>query len=86
MKKQKPAVSFLEFTDAWVKCVRAIDTLIMEKGYDALTAENICKRSGLTEDVINAYFGSLDTLLQMHDGLILWLEVFKTRMGNQQPE
>ena len=86
MKKQQQPIDFFEFQTVWLKCVSAMDRLIMEKGYEALTSENICKYTGLTEKAIDAYFGSMDILLKMHDGIILLEQQFKTKYGNYLPE
>jgi len=69
-----------------MKCLNAIDSIIMEKGYEALTAENICKSTGLTRKAIDTYFGNLQTLLKMHDEVIMLEQFLKIKFGNSQYE
>ena len=86
MEKQQPTIKFSEFLIVWVKCVSVMDTLIMEDGYEALTVKNICQRSGLPESAIDTYFGGLEVLLKMHDGVILLDQAYKMRIGNEKLE
>jgi len=85
MKKQEPPISFPEFQTVWLKCVSAMDLLVMEKGYDALTAENICKLTGLPVPAIEIYFGRLDVLLKMYDGISLLEQDHKIRSRAARP-
>lgn len=86
MNEQRPPVNYAEFTFAWIKCIKAMDSLIMEKGYDALTLDNICERSGLNPDDIETYFFGLPMLLQMHDSLTMLTKLLELHSGKIKPE
>lgn len=51
MKRENPPISLSEFQAVWMKCLSAMDRIIIEKGYNALTSENICGYTGLTEKI-----------------------------------
>ncbi|WP_345949204.1 hypothetical protein ABDD95_20370 [Mucilaginibacter sp. PAMB04274] len=86
--KKNPAAAIpkTEFFKVWHRFRIAIDLLVLEKGYEALTAPNLCKLAQLPESTILTYFGSFDILLRMHEHTIMLDQFLKLRSGGENLE
>ncbi|GAB2683609.1 hypothetical protein GCM10027037_00670 [Mucilaginibacter koreensis] len=83
-KKPAESIPMIEFVQVWHRFRIAIDLLVQEQGYEALTAPNLCKLAELPESAIFTYFGSLDILLRMHDHSVMLDQFLKLRSGGEK--
>jgi hypothetical protein len=81
METERPPVSFEEFLIVSLTCFSAMDILMMEKGYDALTLNNVSERTGITEERLLHCFQYFDVLLSMYDTKITLFQIAKLRDG-----
>lgn len=82
MENDKPTLE--EFNRTWLCCRKAMDLIILQNGYEALTFPNITTLTGIPETTLKKMFFSEKLLIEMYDQLTV-MNQFVERLINDDP-
>ncbi len=72
-----------EFIQVWLRCISAMDLLVAEKGYAALTFQDISLHAAIPVTTLTNYFGNEKNLREMYDQLTVLNQTAKNKFGGE---